>query len=239
MAKTMFPLLILIFLVSACTAEPETIIQTVVHETTVEVPVTVEIEITREVEMPVTVEVTHEVEVTREVTRIVEQVVTVTPKPTPEPTAEAAATPAPADTQVAAPAAAPAPATDLADTLLETAYTVRGEMQSFGGQVDAGLNGSAFYCDEAVYRYDFIGAAPTYDVSGSSPEVQTAYGQYRAGIDLFASGTWDLTNNCREFLDNPDGGGSIPWIQWSVARQNLDKAVGLVSQAIVNLGGVD
>ena len=77
MKGKLFLLIALVLFLGACTAEPETIIETVVHEATVEVLQTVEVE--------VTVEVTRQVEVTKEVpvevTRIVEVEITSTAGP--------------------------------------------------------------------------------------------------------------------------------------------------------------
>ena len=51
--KITLPIISLVLVLSACAAEPATIIETVIHEVTVEVPQTVEV--TREVEVPVEV----------------------------------------------------------------------------------------------------------------------------------------------------------------------------------------
>jgi hypothetical protein len=226
--KSSLILIVLLAFVTACTAEPETVVQTVVSE------VTVEIEITRVVE--VTSEVTREVEITREVpvevTRIVEveRVITATPKPTPEPTATPEPTNTPQPVQAAAqPTAVPQ---DVGTELIDTMFTLRGFMQSYGGMIDSAVRGDSFSCWDAVNLYDTIVAAPTFNVSGSNLEVQSAYGSYRASVDVFADGVWDLANNCRELLSSPENSTTIPAIQWTLARDKIDEAIHILSLVI-------
>ena len=208
--------LILFIVVTACTAEPETIVQTVVVESTVEVPVTVEVttqvEVTRQVE--VTVETVREVEVTREValevTRLVETVVTATPIPTEEVAAQSpaaqspAATAAPANAASQSEAPAPAPVGGVAASLLQSTQAAAENV----GQITDHLNHACrtgmssglgkLNCGELVRLSDAVVNAPTYNVSGSAQAVQEAYGQYRWAIDTFAaSETLLLVGECR------------------------------------------
>ncbi len=232
-ARLILILFVLLFLVVSCSAEPETVIETVVHEATVVVKVTRLVE--QEVEVTREVEITHEVEVPVEVTRIVEieRVITATPEPTPEPTmtATVAATAAPAQPST------PEPVQDLATTFLEQMENTRRQMQSFGGQIDAALRGDPFSCLDSVYLYDAILSAPTMDVSSASAEVQNAYGRYRASIDIFRDGAKDMAGNCREVVDGTKQGTTIPFQQWGLARQQVDQAIGILSPAIQMLGG--
>jgi hypothetical protein len=55
-------------------------------------------------------------------------------------------------------------------------------------------------------------------------------------VETFADGAFDMTQNCRDFLANPSGGG-IGFQQWGAARQNVDNAIDLLQPAIQALGG--
>jgi hypothetical protein len=240
--KFSFFLILFLLLVVSCAGEPQTIVETVVHETTVEVEVTrlvdQEVEITREIEVTREVEVTREiiqeVEVPVEVTRIVEveMVVTATPEPTPEPTPKPATAAQPADTQPTA-----EPVQDIGTTLLAYMTTTRDYMHSFGGQIDAGLRGDPFNCFDSVYAYDAIVQAPTLDVSTAPPEVQTAYGHYRSSIDIFGSGAYDMAQNCRELVNGTKESAMIGYQQWSIARSQVNQAIDMITPGIQMLGG--
>jgi len=224
---------LLILVSAACSSEPEPVIETVVYEQTVVVPQTVEV--TRQVD--VTVEVTRLVEVIQEqeveVTRIKEVIVTATPEPTAEPTA----TDTPGPTNTPRPVATPTPAADLKEQLYEAMIALRGELQGFGGYIDAALRGSPFSCVEVVARYDSILNAPTFDVSGTSLDIQYAYGSYRAAVEQFANGTFDMVENCRQAIANQTG-ASIPALQWTIARTEVNKAINIVNVPIEDFEGV-
>jgi hypothetical protein len=211
----------------ACSAEPETVIETVIHESTVEVPQTVEV--TRQVE--VTVEVTRQVEVTQEVevevTRIMEVVITATLEPTPEPTATN--TPAPVVSKQ--PVVTPAPEADIETRLLDAMISLRNKLQGFGGYIDAALRGSPFSCEEILARHDTILNTPTFDMSGASFDVQSDYGSFRAAVDLFANGTRDMIENCRQAINNQTS-TTIPPIQWTLARSEVDTAISTLNHPI-------
>ena len=112
-------------------------------------------------------------------------------------------------------------------------------MQNFGGQIDAALRGDSFSCLDAVVTYDTVAAAPTFDVAGTDLDIQNAYGQYRASIDIFMNGTRDMVGNCRELITGDKESTTIPFQQWGLARQEVDSAIGVLSPAIVLLGGED
>ena len=236
-ARLILVLFVFLFLVVSCSAEPETVIETVVHEATVEVEVTRLIE--KEVEVTREVEITREVEVPVEVTRIVEieSVVTATPEPTVEPTPEptVTATVAAAEAPDQLPAT-PKPVQDMAAALLVQMTTTRGHMLSFGGQIDSALGGGPFYCVDSVNLYDAVVSAPTMDVSAASPEVQNAYGHYRASIDVFRDGAGDMAGNCREAISGNEG-TTIGYHQWAMARQKVNEAIDVLSPGIKILGG--
>jgi len=189
-------------LITACNVEPETIIQTVEVPSTVKVPVTLEITrlqiVTRLIE--VTKGVIHEIEVTREVpvevSRTIETIVTATPEPTTEPTATALVQ------QPEGPA--PAPKSEMATALLVTIQATSEDVGQLIGIFDNACYSSVvanvvnISCRDVVTLNDEIFNAPTYDVSGSSQEVQEAYRQYRWAIQAYANGGVGLlVEDCR------------------------------------------
>ena len=242
--------LLLTVLLVAC-ANPEAIETAVQQTVAAQAPVVEQVEATVIVEMPVTVEVliteevVQEVEVTREVmvevevTRVVEQVVTATPEPTEPatatPTLEPTNTPVP---QVANPQPTTASAGSVADQVAATMRLTRDRMLSFGGMIDTAIGSGFIDCNEVVNTYDAVANAPTFDVSGENQLIQGGYGAYRQAVEVFASGAWDMAQNCRDFLANPSGGG-IPFQQWGAARQNVNNATDILSPALdaVEAGG--
>ncbi|MCB8944583.1 MAG: hypothetical protein H6658_12605 [Ardenticatenaceae bacterium] len=248
-------LFLLLFLLLVACANPEAI-ETAVQQTLaaqtpvveqveatviMEVPVTVEVVVTEAViqEVEVTREVVVEVEVAVEVTRIVEQVVTATPEPTEPPTAVPTAvptnTPAP---QTANPQPTTPPVSSIEEQVVTAMRLTHDRMLSFGGMIDTALGMGFIDCNEVVNTYDAIVLAPTFDVSGTSQLIQYGYGAYREAIQVFSVGAWDMTQNCRDFLANP-GGGGIPSQQWGAARQNVNNATDILSPALdaVESGG--
>lgn len=236
----------------AC-ANPEDIELSVQQTVTAQTPVVEQVEATVMVEVPVTVEVMvteeviQEVEVTREVivevevevTRVVEQVVTATPEPTEPPTATATTaptnTPAP---QVANPNPQPTapPVASVEEQVIAAMRLTRDRMLSFGGMIDAALGQGIINCQEVVDVYDAVANAPTFNVAGTSQLIQYGYGAYREAVQIFSTGAWDMTQNCRDFLANP-GGGGIPFQQWGAARQNVNNATDVLSPALQAVEG--
>ena len=238
MKHTIYIVMILgaMFLV-ACTPEPVEVTRVVEVEKPVEV--TREVEITRIVEVENPVEVTREVkievEVTREieVTRLVEVEVTAVPTETPTPLPTN--TPAPASPSSLPPTEAPSASVE--EELLQAMTAARNDMSSYGGLIDAALRTGVISCQDVVDTYDRVAFAPTFDVSAASDEAQYAYGVYRASIDVFTNGARDMTENCREFLANPQSGGGIGRQQWGLARQEVNTAVDTIHPGIQALGG--
>lgn len=226
--------------VDAHTPVVQTVERTVVETAPVTVEVVTEVEITREVE------VTREIRVTRQVkiTQIIERVITATPMPMPEVTD----TPVPADTPEPTPTStleptntprpwtAPptAPPPDITATLLQTLRDTRDKLQRFGGLIDSALRSGSISCQDVVDLYDGIAGAPTYDVRESGAIVQNAYNNYRSSVQIFTTGARDMTQNCRDFLADPSG-GSIPFQQWGLARQEVNKALDVLHPAIQSL----
>lgn len=177
-------------------------------------------------------EVTREVIVEVEVTRLVELIITVTPEPTDPPTVtptiEPTNTSAP---QVVAPQPTAPPASSIEDDVVAAMRLARDSMLSFGGMIDTALGTGIINCQEVVNVYDSVALAPTFDVAGTSQLIQFGYDAYRQSIDIFATGAWDMTQNCRDFLANP-GGGGIPSHQWGAARQNVNDAAAVLSPAL-------
>lgn len=217
----------LLLALSACAAEPETIVETVIQEATVEVLRTVEVEVTRQVE--VTVEVTRQVEVTKEVpveaTRIVEVVVTATPEPTPTP--EPTATPEPVQaTQPAADSAAdPPPASGVAASLLQASYVLRDSINGFRDGFAAGN------CFEIVKHQDVFLASPGFDVSGTSSEVQWAYGHYQAALELAKDAALGIGQGCRDAIATQTS-FSITGLNATDIRGKLDRALEALNPGI-------
>ena len=217
----------LLLALGACAAEPETIVETVIQETTVEVLQTVEVEVTRQVE--VTVEVTRQVEVTKEVlvevTKIVEVVVTATPEPTPTP--EPTSTPAPAQAaQPAAPAADPPPPSGVTGGLLQASYTLRDSINGFRDGLAAGD------CHEVVGHQDVFLVSPSFDVSGSSSEVQWAYGHYQTALELAKDAALGISQGCRDAIANQS--------RFSITGLNYQDITGKLERALAELNpGID
>ena len=235
MNKWLFILILVLALVACTEAEP--VVETV--SVTREVVVTEEVEVTREVPVEVTrivvEEITSEVEVPVEVTRLVEVTrvveVTAVPTETPVPTA----TPTSPPTVVAQPTIPPP--RDLQADLLAAMLAVRTNMQSYGGLIDTALREGIISCQAVVDTYDLVAFAPVFDVTAADPVVQNAYGIYRNAISIFTAGTWDMTENCRTFLADPEGGTTIGFQQWGQARSEVNTALDALHPGIQSLGG--
>lgn len=205
----MRPLLAILFssllILSACSAEPETIIETVVVEYTREVPVTVEV--TRRVES--TIEVIQEIEVTRElpveVTRLVEIVVTATPEPTPEPTLEPTAALAPDTGPSAAATSVPPQDIDLTSILFDATHQVTEQcgvitdmFRNVCTQGSFNSSGTApIQCSRLVENYEAIRDAPVFNVSEENQELLNVYSLYRAAVEASTERLAILYEECR------------------------------------------
>ncbi len=231
-----FVVLSTLLFLAACTPKPV--------EVTREVTVEKEVEVTRVVEVINEVEVTKEVEVTRvvevekevEVTRIVEVEVEVTavPTETPVPTPTKTRAPQPANTQ---PQPTAAPSVDLQAVLLASMLQTRINIDAYGGMIDGATRSGSVDCQDIVNTYDAIKNAPPYDVTNGNDLVKNAYPAYRSAIDLFTNASRDMSENCRNFLANPEQTGGIDFQQWGLARLNVGKAVAILQPAILSLGG--
>jgi hypothetical protein len=219
--KSILLIIAIVLALSACAGEPETIIETVVHEATVEVLQTVEV--TRQVE--VIVEVTRQVEVIKEVplevTRLVEVVITATPEPTQEPTptntpvSEVAAQPA----MPPAPEASPSPKTDVAVLLLQASLALQEHIYNFRDHGMATGN-----CDVVVENQDNFLAAPSFDVSGTSDEVRWAYDHYQTALELAKDAALGISEGCRNAIETQTS-FSITGFNYNDIRGKLDRAI--------------
>lgn len=220
----------LLLVLGACAAEPETIVETVIQEATVEVLQTVEVEVTRQVE--VTTEVTRQVEVMVEVTkevpvevtRIVEVVVTATPEPSPTPTPTNTPAPIQEAQAVDAPEAEP-PATDVAGRLLLASYTLRDSINGFRDGFAAGN------CYDIVNHQDVFLASPSFDVAGTPDEVQWAYGHYQEALALAKDAALGIGQGCRDAIATQTR-FSITGLNYQDIRGKLDRALEALNPAI-------
>ena len=111
--------------------------------------------------------------------------------------------------------------------------TTRMAMEELGGLIDSALHGSGgVSCAVVVDIYDRVALSPEYDVSGSAAEVQSAYNSYRQGIAHFVNAAGSMAENCRSVLQNPESGGTIPYVQWTGARRGVNDAVLIIAPGI-------
>lgn len=229
---------IVLLLLVACGAEPVEVTREVTIEKEVEVTRIVEVEVVNEVEVIEEVEVTRIVEVQTEVevTRIVEVEVEVTAVPTETPLPTPTNTPAP---RAANPEPSPteAPVADLQEQLLASMLQTRINIDAYGGMIDFALRRGSIDCQQIVNTYDAILNAPTYDVTNANDLVKNAYPAYRSAITVFTNASRDMSENCRNFLANPEQSGGIDALQWGMARLEVGTAVSIIQPAILSLGG--
>jgi hypothetical protein len=182
---------------SACATEPETIVETVVQETTVEVPQTVE------------------------VTKIVEVEITSTPEPTPEPTPTNTLVASEADQPAAPPAveASPSSASDVTVLLLQASMALREHVTNFRDHGMATGN-----CNVVIENQDNFLAAPSFDVSGAPDEVQLAYGHYLAALELAKDAALGISQGCRDAIANQTK-FTITGMNYNDIRGKLDRAL--------------
>jgi hypothetical protein len=107
-------------------------------------------------------------------------------------------------------------------------------LEGFGGMIDAALRLGAVDCEEVVTRYDLTVALPALDTTGAPGEAVAAHEQYRQALAIFSDGARDMTQNCRDFLANPES-GTIPFQQWGLARMRVNEAVAVLNAALALL----
>jgi hypothetical protein len=145
----------------------------------------------------------------------------------PEATKAPAATPKPAGTP-APTAVKPVAALPLRDAIINA----RNAVEAIGGAMDRiyhGGGGEA--CAPFMANYSAVVNSPTYDVSAQPGSVQAAYAQYRQGVEFVpASKISQIANICLQ------GGGTIGNLDFNEARQAVNTAGGLLTQALASLG---
>jgi hypothetical protein len=145
------------------------------------------------------------------------------PSPTPTPT--------PTPTRTRTPTRRPVPA---GPTFLETVVAVRQQVENFGGQIDIAVNSGQLDCQQTVNSYEYVAARAS--LNNVPTSLAGAYGLYTQGVSIFLTKSADLYQNCKTFLANPSG-GSVPALQWTVARTAVNDADQLLRQAVIAAGG--
>jgi hypothetical protein len=108
---------------------------------------------------------------------------------------------------------------------------VRDRVEDIGGAMDRlyhGGGGEA--CGPLLTDYFSIVGAPTYDVSGQSGAVQSAYDKYRAAINIITDKIAPIAKVCLS------GGGGISALDFNLARTKINEAGDLLGQALQLLG---
>ena len=154
-----------------------------------------------------------------------------TPRPARSPTPRATATPAASQK----PTAKPTRAATAAPNFLDTAVAVKRQVEVFGGQIDIAVGSGTIDCQQTVDSYNYVAARAT--LKNVPNSLAGAYSLYTQGVSLFLSKAADLYTNCQNFLANPDAGGEVPALQWTVARTAVNDAGQLLRQAIIAAGG--
>jgi hypothetical protein len=144
-----------------------------------------------------------------------------TPTPAPAATRKLAGTPAPtAVKQVAQP--------PLRDAIIKA----RDAVEAIGGAMDRiyhGGGGEA--CAPFMANYLAVSNSPTYDVSAQPANVQGAYAQYRQAVEFVPASKISLIANICQ-----GGGGTIGNLDFNEARQAVNTAGGVLTQALATLG---
>ena len=141
--------------------------------------------------------------------------VTMLPTPTQSAPSTPRATTAPAAT--ATPKQPP-----LADTIVRT----RQHVESLGGALDRLYHGGgAEACGPLLSDYFSVVGAPTYDVSAQPANVQNAYGLYQQAINLISAKLQSIAQVCLS------GGGTVGRLDFDLARQSINDAGSLLTQA--------
>jgi hypothetical protein len=139
-------------------------------------------------------------------------------------------TPKPAPTKVVTPK--PTATKKVEQPPLQAAVIrARDAVESIGGAMDRIYHGSGGEaCAPFMASYAAVVTSPTYDVSTQPANVQGAYALYRQGVDFVpASKISQIANICT------GGGGTIGNLDFNEARQAVNTAGGLFSQALSSL----
>ena len=160
-----------------------------------------------------------------------------TPRParsaTPRVPASPTDSPAPAASKT--PTAKPTRAATAAPSFLDTAFAVKKQVEVFGGQIDIAVGSGTIDCQQTVDSYDYVAARAT--LKNVPNSLAGAYSLYTQGVALFLGKSADLYTNCKNYLADPTASGSVPALQWTVARTAVNDAGQLLRQAIIAAGG--
>jgi hypothetical protein len=108
----------------------------------------------------------------------------------------------------------------------------RDAVEAIGGAMDRIYHGGgAEACGPFMSSYLTILKSPTYDVSTQPANVQGAYARYRQGVEYLAgSKVTQIAKICLQ------GGGSIGGLDFNEARQSVNTAGGMLTEALATLG---
>ena len=156
-----------------------------------------------------------------------------TPRPARTATPRVPASPSPAAS--ATRTAKPTRAATAAPSFLTTVVAVKKQVENFGGQIDIAVGSGTLDCQQTVDSYNYVAARAT--LKNVPDSLAGAYSLYTQGVSLFLSKSADLYTNCNNFLADPNASGSVPALQWTVARTAVNDAGDLLRQAIIAAGG--
>ena len=155
-----------------------------------------------------------------------------TPAPTATPLPTKTATPKPTQAVTPRPTNTKAPVVSSGSgvssqpsTLQQSAQQGLDTVLGMTGILDQMIGGGAELCAPLQQKFQSIIAAPSYDVSGQSSEMQQAYGYYRQGIDLVNSRAVTVQECGR-------GGGAIGRNDLGTLHRVYAQAAGMFGQAV-------
>ena len=140
--------------------------------------------------------------------------------PTKAATAVPRGTPAPKPT----PAPQKSPLRDVVARALKAVEAIGGAMDRLYG------GGGSEACAPLVSDYLLITSSPEYDVSAQPGNVQAAYGPYRQAVQIIKQKVAPIYHVCS------GGGGTVGKLDFDVARQAINEAGSLLTQALNSLG---
>ncbi len=158
-----------------------------------------------------------------------------TPAPTNTPRPTNTSTPAPTKVVTPKPTNTKAPVVNTGGVSSQPSTVQKSVQQTFDtvhdmlsvlDQMQTG--GGAELCAPLLAKYQSVSAAPVYDVSGQPAAVQQAYDLYRSAIS-------SIDTRAALFLDCDKTGEVISGLNWSETRRLVDKALGLLGQAVQKL----
>ncbi len=85
-------------------------------------------------------------------------------------------------------------------------------------------------CAPLMADYLQVSTSPEHDVSAQPGNVQAAYGPYRQAVQIITQKIAPIYNVCK------NGGGTIGRLDFDVARQVINEAGSLLTQALNSLG---